>query len=154
VKVNDEDDGKVAPRVDLATFELGAGGARLVFWEAKHFNNKELRAAGDGPPPVIQQLKRYESYLSKSGAPIVDSYRNIAGNIKSLKAMGWQRAVSEPLRSVAAKALTLDPRVRLIIFGYDSAQSGDAGWKRHLQKFEDYEVAVLRVGEAKKARLP
>jgi hypothetical protein len=78
-KVSLEDGGgdKQAPRIDLAALETYGDQARLVFWEAKHYRNGELRAAG-GPAPVLRQVRIYKKYLSENRKSIGDSYTRVA----------------------------------------------------------------------------
>jgi hypothetical protein len=44
VSLDDGGDDRHAPRIDIAALETSAEEARLVFWEAKHYSNGELRA--------------------------------------------------------------------------------------------------------------
>src|SRR5665213_2524679 len=46
------------PRIDIAMFEQQFDGIELVFWEAKLFANKELRATGVSP--VVGQIEEYK----------------------------------------------------------------------------------------------
>ena len=52
-------------RIDFACFQEFGDGVRLVFWEAKHYSNKELRAdlRTDALPPVCDQIQRYKKFV-------------------------------------------------------------------------------------------
>jgi hypothetical protein len=156
VSLEDGGDDKRGPRVDLASFETDGDEARLVFWEAKHFSNGELRSAG-GPAPVLHQVKIYEKYLSENRERIEGSYREVAENLVSIKKMGWERELSPLINDVGTgkRRLTLgaEPKVRLIIFGFDIAQRDHDGWKGHLKLLKEGINRVLAVGEVKKIRL-
>jgi hypothetical protein len=104
----------------------------LVFWEAKHFRNGELRSAGD-TPPVVDQIAKYEAYLREHGESVLKSYQRVAENLVEISKMGWRRKLDPMIASVAAvkQKLTLatDPKVGLIIFGFDQAQRTMRGGK-------------------------
>lgn len=67
--------------------------------------------------------------------------------------MGWKRELSTLINDVAIgkRKLTLgeDPKVRLIIFGFDIAQREDDGWKGHLKRLKEGISNVLPKGDAK-----
>lgn len=58
---------KAAPRMDLVAIENKKGIDTIVFWEAKMMRNGEERAEGDKPPPILTQLKNYETWLGIFG---------------------------------------------------------------------------------------
>jgi hypothetical protein len=99
--------GKVVknPRIDLASLEAVDGDtARLVFWEAKHFTNSELRAAGDRAAPVCFQIEGYEDYLSANRDEVLKSYKKVAENLVAIRSMGWKRPLSELVEEVGRAA--------------------------------------------------
>jgi hypothetical protein len=157
VSMEDGGDDKRGPRVDLASLETDGDEARLVFWEAKHFSNGELRSAG-GPAPVLHQVKIYEKYLSDNRKSIEDSYTRVAENLVSISNMGWKRKPSQLINDVGTgkRQLTLGekPKVGLIIFGFDIGQKNGAGWKGHLKRLEEGITHVLPRGDAKDITLP
>lgn len=150
---------KTAPRVDFASIEPDGDEARLIFWEAKAFGNGELRTAGSEAPPVCRQIKTYENYLSRDRRAVEDSYTRVAGNLMALKEIGWKRELSPLLHAVASgkRRLTLgkEPRVGLVIFGYDAAQGRDKRWKDHLSRLCDNVpgLVVRAAGSPKNIRL-
>lgn len=164
---NPEEEAELASdRIDLATVENHDGVARLVFWEAKDFSNKELRSRSEAVAPVTGQIERYIEHLAKKKQEVEASYPRVASNIVALARMGARRPVNDLIRKVAAREarLTLGkrPRVGLIIFGFDNAQKKDPVWKDHLEKLESAikklndgeERRVVKVGDAKKLTLP
>lgn len=156
VSLEDGGDDKHAPRVDIAALEVYDDRARLVFWEAKHFTNGELRS-DKGLAPVLRQLRVYKKYLSVSREPIERNYTKVAENLMSISNMGWKRPLSPLIAEVATgrRVLTLgaEPTVGLVIFGFDTAQRDHADWKAHRERLER-EVSHLRAaGDAKNIRL-
>jgi hypothetical protein len=142
--------GKVVnkPRVDLASFEQVGTDARLVFWEAKHFGNDELRTAGKQAAPVCYQVEGYQSYLSANRDEVEKSYKVVAENLVAISRMGWKRRLSPLIEEVASckRKLTLGdlnkkPKVGLIIFGFDMGQRDHPNWKTgHLRKHRTMSV--------------
>jgi hypothetical protein len=156
VSLDDGSADKWDPRVDLTSLETTEGNkVGLVFWEAKHFSNRELRA-NDGLPPVLHQVDIYKKYLSDNRKAIESSYTKVAKNLVSLSDMGWKRQISPLINDAAKGKLTLgeEPKVGLIIFGFGSAERDDAGWQDHLERLKNGITHVRAVGEAKKIYLP
>jgi hypothetical protein len=156
VSLDDGGDDSHAPRVDIAALESHGNEARLVFWEAKHYSNGELRAA-DGSAPVVRQVKIYERYLSENRGAIERSYTRTAENLVSISDMGWKRQLSPLISDVATgkRVLTLgpEPAVGLVIFGFDSAQAAHAGWKTYRERLEREIIRVRTIGDAKNLSL-
>jgi hypothetical protein len=153
-------DKRGAPRADLATLEQGNGGdARLVFWEAKHYSNPELRADDDRPIPVCGQVMRYKEYLSDTNhrKAVVTSYKRVAENLVAIRDMGMQRPLSSLITDVGTgkRSLVLDPepKVGLIIFGFDQAEKVHPGWRHHLDRLKSEIKSVVDAGDAKRIRL-
>jgi hypothetical protein len=157
VSLGDGGENKQAPRIDLASLEADGDKARLVFWEAKHYSNPELRAKS-GPPPVLRQVKIYEKCLSEKRDVIERSYTKVAANLIAISEMGWKRRLSPLITGIGTgkRKLTLgaEPTVGLIIFGFDIGQRDDAGWKTHLDRLKGNTIPIRAVGNAKALRLP
>lgn len=163
---NPEEEAELASdRIDLATVEPHYGDARLVFWEAKDFSNKELRSRDEAVAPVTGQIERYIDHLAKKKLEIEASYSRVASNLVALAKMGARCPVNDLIRRVAAGEARLRlgerPKVGLIIFGFDNAQKKDGVWKDHLVKLEsavkklnDGDERVIKVGDAKRLTLP
>jgi hypothetical protein len=149
-----------APRADLATVEPeGDRGARLVFWEAKHFDNPELRARPDRQVPVLNQVKTYRDYISGHSDPIVCSYQKVAANLVAIDSMRREpdRRLSPLIVEVAAHkrqlTLTEEPKVGLVIFGFDKAERDDSVWRGHLERLKSEVKPVVVEGDAKHIQL-
>ncbi len=158
VSSGDGGDKKGALRADLASFERGNGeDARLVFWEAKHYTNPDLRAEDGRPVPVCEQVKRYKKCLSDNHKAVVDSYTKVAANLVAIRDMGLRRPLSAVITDVGTgkRSLTLDPepKVGLVIFGFDQAEKVHPGWKHHLERLKSEIKPVVAVGDAKGIRL-
>jgi len=157
VSLDDGSDDKQGPRVDIASVEpYGDDQARLVFWEAKAFGNGELRAAGDDVP-VCHQIEVYQKYLSDHSGAIAEDYTRVAENLVAVQKMGWVRSLSPLIEDIGLgrRRLTLghEPKVGLIIFGFDVGQRDHSGWKKHLQRLKEKISDVRAAGDAKKIRI-
>jgi hypothetical protein len=156
ISLDDGGEDRQAPRIDIAAIESYGDEARLVFWEAKHYSNGELRAE-DGQAPVLRQVRIYTKYLSENREAIERSYTRVAENLLSISNMGWKHQLSPLIADVATgrRALTLgaEPAVGLVIFGFDSAQRDHAGWKAHRERLEREIIHVRAAGDAKNIRL-
>jgi hypothetical protein len=149
-----------APRVDLASLEPVGDDARLVFWEAKHFSNNELRAAGKQAAPVCYQVEGYQDYLSANRDEVERSYKKVAENLVAIRRMGWKRPLSTLIEEVGTRKrqLTLGdlgekPQVGLIIFGFDMGQRDHPIWKDHLKGLKANIPRIRAAGAAKVIRV-
>ena len=114
-------------RIDFAALQRAKSGIEIVFYEAKTYSNKELRSRS-GNPAVVEQVKRYESMLMDRREDIESSYQNVAKNICKITGWGCKR---NSIVSEAAKGnITLNPEVRLVVFGYDTPQRTAAACPR------------------------
>ena len=102
---------KGAQRVDMAG--ISDNGA-LVFFEAKLFNNSEIRSKKT--PKVLKQLKKYEKLLEKFQDDILDGYEDQIKTYQKLEG----RFFKTRLRRF--EKLKLNPKVRLIITDFDGSQ--------------------------------
>lgn len=157
VSLDDGSDDTQGPRVDIASVEPDGAQARLVFWEAKHFRNGALRAAGDDVP-VCHQIEVYQKYLSDPGnrTAIEREYKLVAENLVQIKKeMGWARSLSQMITDIGSgqRRLKLEPKVGLIVFGFDVGQRDHSGWQKHLQRLKEKVSDVRAVGEAKQIRI-
>ena len=137
-----EGNGDEAPatrRIDFAALCPATNGVELVFYEAKLFANKEIRAAGDTPPPVVGQIEGYRKLLAEHTDPLVKSYRAVCGNLVALEGVRDRYASSLDLMGLVAgkdAALHVGEAVRLVVFGFDADQRDGKVWAGHRQKLE------------------
>lgn len=153
-------DGKetTAPRVDLAAVEADGPDARLVFWEAKTYDNGELRALDEETPAkVCGQVERYRQILAQYRQTVEESYARVAGNLVAFKAMGWARPLSNAIEAVGKGEATLrlhdEPAVGLVVFGFDAGQRDEKRWVGHRGKLQERIGRVKLLGDAKQVRL-
>lgn len=155
ISLNDGGKDKNNPRVDLAMFKADDDDVHLVFWEAKHFGNGELRTAGD-QPAVCRQVRIYHKYLIDNRTALETSYRRVAKNLVALRSMGSARPLSPLIEQVAHEPsrLTLgpDPKVGLLIFGFDTAQRDHSDWGLHLARLRKDINPVQAKGKAESIR--
>lgn len=124
-----------ANRIDFAALRRQPSGLEVVFYEAKQFANKELRAAGDDVP-VFGQLRRYESFLRSEQQALIESYRTVCENLIALEGVKDRYAsMQDMVRD--APSLAVQGEVRLVVFGFDNDQKNGANWSGHRQKLKD-----------------
>ena len=130
------------PRIDIAAFEQRADDVELVFWEAKLFANKELRAKEPASPKVVGQINEYKQVLQKRETEVLSSYCRVAKNLVAIAEMsGGVRVVGPAIRAVAewGKLWISSPaNVGLLIFGFDDDQKAEGGiGHKHFEKLKD-----------------
>ena len=136
-------------RIDFAALRQMDGKVRVVFYEAKTYSNGEIRSRDR--PKVLDQIESYGDIISARKTEIEEAYKHVAGNIHDI--CGWNNRRCSIFGNVSINNLAVDPRVRLVIFGFDDAQKKDAerenGVFGKLRKFlgEDY---VLTKGRSQK----
>lgn len=147
---NEQSGARVAQRIDFAALRLENHGPELRFYEAKTFNNPELRAEGELPPPVLSQLKKYKDFLCSCESDLITAYRKVCGNLVSLSGFEKRFSMHSLLDDIAKGELPLsiNPDVRLVVFGYDRAQDNGDAWKIHRAKLKD-ETLLLMKGDPK-----
>jgi hypothetical protein len=147
-------DGRKANRLDVATLEDRNDGIHLVFHEAKHFGNKELRAKKGASeaidPPVLGQIERYSSTLMEHGKRLASEYAAVCRSLLVIDGMR-QSLLENPGKHSPRKALDADSLItrvalgaplqvdfepRLIVFGFDHDQKEGEVWKRHRNHLE------------------
>jgi hypothetical protein len=158
VSLDDGGDDRQAPRVDFASIEASGDQARLVFWEAKAYGNGELRAMAGKTVPVCRQISFYRKYLSDHRNAVEKSYTRVAENIVAIKGMGWERSLSPLIEEIGngKRQLTLgqEPKIGLIIFGFDAGQRDYRGWKEdHFPRLKATIPDVQAVGDPKGIRI-
>ena len=124
----------------LAVEKNKEGTAQLVFYEAKHCKNSEIKAIDK--PKVFHQIEKYENALNDSNhiKEIFESYKTIFNNIIAL-----DLPIKEKLISIIGETfenVEIDKKPRLIIFDYDPKKLQDI----HLEKLKNkfgYERVIL-----------
>ena len=80
-ETKEEKEKRHATRIDLACLEEVEGSIRLRFWEAKLYTNGEIKADGDAPAQVVEQVAGYRDLVERHRDELVKSYRTIARNL-------------------------------------------------------------------------
>lgn len=128
---------KTSPdRIDIAALKVSGQGIELVFYEAKLFLNKQLRARGN-TPEVIGQIERYEKLLGNYQAAIKDSCLKAAQNVLDLNGLSPSRKVQAETLLEKRDAFTINTQPVLIVGGFDSDQRDGEVWKIHHKKLID-----------------
>jgi hypothetical protein len=102
---------------------------KVVFHEAKHFSNGELRASPDRDPEVADQIGRYRRTLAYHADDIARSYQEVCRALVRMDEMRQRinphaPALDPLILEVAGSAYPriIDSEPRLVIFGFDSDQ--------------------------------
>lgn len=138
----DPQDGKRhLPRIDIASAKRRGNDIYLVFWEAKIFGNKGLRAKALSDTPVSKQVNDYQDILGFHCSSVLASYRQVAKNLVAIAEMRPHgSALDDVIRQIAAEPARLKiaspPDVGLLVFGFDADQKKGAVWKPHKEKLE------------------
>lgn len=158
-RLDPEEDQSPLPRIDIAAVEHRGNDIYLVFWEAKLFWNKDLRAKKSKQPPVIEQVKDYQDILRCHCSSVLESYRQVAKNLVAITEMRPHgSALDDVIRRIAATPERLKmadpPEVGLLVFDFDADQRDGAAWKPHKEKLERALPNRTRMtGDAKDIRL-
>jgi hypothetical protein len=126
---------RTADRIDFAALQEKDGMPCVVFFEAKRFDNGELRSKTHNPA-VIEQVDRYEKFIKRHLTDFETSYRQVCKNLVELNVDRGNPLV----RSVAqtSEQLTIDPAVRLVVFDFDEDQRVGGVWEEHWQVLHDH----------------
>ena len=124
--------------VDFAALIEAEQGVKIVFFEAKHFTNQELRTSGDADPKVIGQIERYKCLLKKNRHELIDRYHNVCCNLLCIKGLAEKHSKRHKILKsvVAGTKLCIDEEPRLVVFGYDRDQENGDDWKVHREVLE------------------
>ncbi len=99
----------------------------IVFYEAKHFSNPEIRSKSE--PKVLKQIERYKRILIDNQSEIAESYKNVCSNLSDLGLIGNRFFLNDIANGYR---LNVDIEPRLIIFDCKKI-NGDVHMKK-LQK--------------------
>jgi hypothetical protein len=136
ILVNDELSNKktTQDRIDILLFKKST--KTLQFVEAKHYSNTEIWSSTK--PKVIGQIKKYEGQIKQNEQEIIEQYGNYVNSINNL----FQINLPLPEK--------IDPKVTLLIFGYDRNQFNGRMKELILNK-EDYkEIELYKIGGVSK----
>lgn len=100
------DEEKYQDRIDILLFNKKT--QTLKFVEAKHYSNKEIWSRTT--PKVIGQINKYENQIKQRTPAILKEY---VGYVKTINTL-FEKDLPEPLK--------IDPKVTLLIFGFDNDQ--------------------------------
>ena len=122
-------DGESAPRVDFAALQRDeAGKIHIVFYEAKHFDNPELRS--HGRPKVVDQIGEYRELIERYRPDIEKSYRRVSKNLCALNGVSERHPDRHKLLSETSH-FVIDEEPGLVVFGYDGDQKSGSVWRKH-----------------------
>ena len=102
---------KSVPRIDMVAI---TNKGTLVFFEAKLFNNSEIRSKKT--PRVVSQLQKYQKIISQKGNEIISAYQEQLNIYTQLKGKFFEN------RSREISNIAIHPNARLIITDFDASQ--------------------------------
>lgn len=122
-----------AKRIDFTALQKNNDVIELLFFEAKHFSNGELRAEKDTLPDVIKkQISTYEKLLVQYEPDIEASYQRVCQNFCDiLPEHGVDPLIKEVIDGHKIK---INTKPRLVIFGFDDDQKKGLKWAPHKKK--------------------
>ena len=126
-------------QVDIVALVEAGDDTILRFFEAKAFNNPELRKGGSQKPDVLQQIERYSESLKRHRDAILASYRRVCANLHNLEGLGTHEAHNTRQAMIKAvvegsSTLVLDDEPRLVVFNFDNDQRTGDAWRPHREK--------------------
>lgn len=148
-------------RLDVATLERVGEWVKVVFHEAKHFSNGELRASPGRIPKVADQIKRYRRTLTHHADDLARSYQEVCKALVRINGIRQRldpqaRPVDQLIQQVAGSARlpVIDREPRLLVFDFDQDQR-DGAWKSHRARLEDeHGINVTALGSTAGRRAP
>lgn len=126
-------------RIDLTSLNLEDGAFKLCFYEAKHYNNPEIRKneTSDENIDIIKvssQIDRYKKLIDGHGSEIIDGYVKVITNLKDLHGECFEKWNNfAPVEQIK---LEINPNVKLIVFGFDDDQKNGKHFKSTFEKLE------------------
>lgn len=136
----EDDSGKRS--IDYLAIEKDSSGKiKLVFYEAKHFDNQEIRSRNE--PKVFNQIEKYERVLNDINhkTEIIDSYKLIYENIKALNLNNKSNLVQ--LIGSDSDKLEIETKPRLIIFAIDKNIDDNKHIQKLKVKFDDKRLILM-----------
>jgi hypothetical protein len=122
---------------------------RLVFYEAKLASDTRLRARER--PAVIDQLEEYDHFIEQNIPILKEAYHQACRNLSSIRKHCKRYPDDDLIAQVANGCdLAIDPKVLLVIFGYNDDEKKGKFGTRHLQKLLKCRTdRVIAAGKAK-----
>ena len=117
-----KNDGKKQDRIDILLYDKKSQTLRFV--EAKHFSNSDLWA--ESTPRVISQIEKYEKQIKQYEENLIREY--------GLYIDGLNRIFGKQFK----KPRDIEPKVSLLIFGFDNAQKHDDRFKKLILNNPEY----------------
>ena len=140
------------PRIDFVAVQDGGIAPKLVFFEAKHFRNLELRAKDKAKPSVVKQIEDYADVLEKHKEGVVEAYRRHCADMLKSNCVPKNDEVRRCFLGQVAESPTVevDLKPRLVVFGFDADQKPGPKWNEHKEKLDEFLPGrVFTKGDAK-----
>ena len=122
-------------RVDILLYNIKE--QELLFVEAKHFTNKEIRA--EETPAVVNQIERYNKIIQNNYDIILQEYSNYIQALNNI--------FKEELKTELPEPKKLCKKCGLIIFGFDNDQKNGYLESNIKSKLEDTGIKEYTIGK-------
>ena len=125
---NDERKRKTTDRIDILLYDNDE--KRLLFCEAKHFSNGDVRAGKNRTPAVVPQLARYNDQIEEKKEQILEQYAQHFEVLHDLFGVN----LNPPEK--------IYPFCGLLLFGFDDDQK-KGRLKKHLHSLEGHKFYTI-----------
>jgi hypothetical protein len=115
--------------IDYVAVETSDEELTLVFYEAKHYANSEIRSKKT--PKVFGQITRYEAALNLHEEEIVKSYTLVIQNLRELHILSCGKLLNTIL---PVNRIRIDYKPRLIVFGVENVNKTN----EHIEKLKSH----------------
>jgi len=126
-------DDKKQDRIDILLYDNNSQTLRFI--EAKHFSNNDLFSKTT--PKVIEQIKKYEGQIGQRGKKLIKEYGLYIDGLNQI----FNTQYKQPE--------IVDPKVSLLIFGFDDAQANDDRFKKMREVFKAHKILCYCIGKPK-----
>jgi hypothetical protein len=123
-------------RVDFAALHRVSGAARLIFFDARRYDNSELASAAGATPPIISQIDKCRKTISESQRDMEIAYRRVCANLYRVAPDRCCPLVAEV--ASGAVDLVVDPEIRLAVFGFDDDHRNSRLWPGRADKLRGF----------------
>jgi hypothetical protein len=128
-------------RIDLAALHPhGDDKAKVVFYEAKRADDPRLHAGPNGEPEVVKQMKGYDKFLCAPANHLAQAYKDVCATLVRLcsrSSRSPDKIIEEVGGDPPTRTLSVDPVVRLLVFGFDEDQKKGNIFMGHIEALKD-----------------
>lgn len=142
-----------ALRMDVVTVEEdGPHDCRIVFYEAKLFDNDAALRTKEGLPEALSQIGRYTAYFSDPArmTQIVEAYREAAKTLIAIQTMQGHEIDPAMQRLANGARTTLHRTPRILLCGAQNPKRSVEAWEKHLAVLKAHAEVVIDLEPARR----